>query len=119
MTNFYEYYPNLLLSSLYLAEAVGESEDKRRFVDYKKSSKRLQKRERKREKALRNPMQRIIAISEVLESQGKGKKEKDLEHHSLDFYGCIEYLISEGKLSYSGNTIKSYGGKVTGKAKEE
>lgn len=75
MENFYEYYPNLLLTAVHFAEAKAESEDTKRFFDYKKSRKNLRTiREKKPERHIRNNVQRIISIAEVLESQTKGKK---------------------------------------------
>lgn len=67
----------------------------------------------------RHNTQRIIAISETLEDcADKYFKESSLPHHTLDYYGCFEYLRDEGKLDYYGKTSKNYWGKVMGDAKE-
>lgn len=66
---------------------------------------------------------RIIGISEVLEQQSSCPKrlmEKNRDiypHHTLDYYGCIEYLRDEGYLSYYGRTSGKFGGTIMGTAK--
>ena len=75
---------------------------------------------KKYNKYVNHNTQRIIAISEILESEANTNsfKEKDLEHHTLDYYGCFEYLRTEDKVSYYGQMSKVYGGRVSGDAKE-
>lgn len=45
--------------------------------------------------------------------------EKDLDHHSLDYYGCFEYLREENQISYYGKVNKAFGGKLYGTCKED
>lgn len=71
----------MLLTAVHLAENAPESEDKRRFVDYRRSKTQRKANSRhmvkmrsvnkKYEKIVRNNVQRIISIAEVLESQAQ------------------------------------------------
>lgn len=46
------------------------------------------------------------------------EKNRDIyPHHTLDYYGCIEYLRDEGYLSYYGRTSGKFGGTIMGTAK--
>lgn len=67
-----EYYPNLILASIHLADYYPEKEDKRRFQDYKGRTNMRNKDLKKSEfKVGRHNINRIVAISEALESQAK------------------------------------------------
>jgi hypothetical protein len=44
-------------------------------------------------------------------------KEKNLPHHSLDYYGCFEYVREEGYINFYGKNSK-FGGFITGNPKE-
>jgi hypothetical protein len=59
----YEYYPQLLLTSLHLADQAPESEDRRRFQDYKTEKGRVKFMDNR---IAKHNLQRIIAISESL-----------------------------------------------------
>ena len=72
-------------------------------------------------KKMRHATQRIIAISEVLEEQSKSVhilKQSSLEHHTLDYYGCMEYLREQGYINYYGKKTGKYGGTITGNPKQ-
>lgn len=97
-----------------MADYYSEKEDKRRFQDYK-SRTHLRNKEMKRNdfKVGRHNFNRIIAISDALESQAKANdKEQKLNHHSLDYYAQFEHLRKIERLKYTGN-------KITGIVKEE
>jgi hypothetical protein len=67
-----EYYPNLILTSVHLADYYTEKEDKRRFQDYKSRTISKNKDLVKNEfKVGRHNLNRIIAIAESLESQAR------------------------------------------------
>lgn len=70
-------------------------------------------------KKVRHNKQRIISIAETLEQQSNGPrlKEKNLPHHSLDYYGCFEYVREEGYINFYGKNSK-FGGTITGNPKE-
>lgn len=83
------------MTSIHLADYYPDSEDKRRFQDYKNFGSNARKKDLKKNefKITRHNVQRIVAISEALESQAKpNKKEYILPHHSLDYYACFEHL---------------------------
>lgn len=109
-----EYYPQLILASVHMADYYPEKEDKRRFQDYKGRSNYRNKDLKKSDfKVGKHNIQRIIAISEALESQAKeNDKEFAAEHHTLDYYATFENLRNE-------NRLKFYGNKLTGIVKEE
>jgi hypothetical protein len=67
-----EYYPNLILTSIHLADYYHEKEDKRRFQDYKSRTANRNKDLKKSDfKVGRHNINRIIAIAESIESQAK------------------------------------------------
>lgn len=107
VNTYLEYYPNLILSSIHLADYYTEKEDKRRFQDYKsKTSSRNKDIKRSDFKVGRHNLNRIIAIADSLESQAKDNdKEKALEHHSLDFYAQFEHLRKINRIRITGNKL--------------
>jgi hypothetical protein len=68
----FEFYSNLILTSIHLADYYNEKEDKRRFQDYKgRSNNRGKDLKRSEFKISKHNINRILAIAEALESQGK------------------------------------------------
>lgn len=130
----HEGYPNLIMSSLYMANGFSEDNDRMRFIDYTKTNKRTRSKFKKRgamalgtfkkeDRYIKHNMQRIISISEILEEQSNTEllKERHSPHHNLDYYGCFEYLREEGKIGYYGSyksSNRSFGGRIYGEAKE-
>jgi hypothetical protein len=54
----------------------------------------------------RHNINRIIAISDAIESQAKeNDKERALDHHSLDYYAQFEHLKKMNRLKYTGNKV--------------
>lgn len=86
-----EYYPQLILASIHMADYYPEKEDKRRFQDYKGRSNVRNKDLKKCDfKIGKHNINRIIAISEALESQAKeNDKEYAVQHHTLDYYATF------------------------------
>ena len=67
-----EYYPNLILTSIHLADYYSEKEDRRRFKDYKsKTNMRNKDMKRSDFKIGKHNINRIISIADSLESQAK------------------------------------------------
>lgn len=74
--NYTDYYSNLFLTAIHLAEGGPENQDRRRFVDYRRSKTqpkfknqsmvKMKSTVRKPDKVVRNNLQRIISIAEVL-----------------------------------------------------
>lgn len=63
----FEFYSNLILTSIHLAEYYNEKEDKRRFQDYKgRSNNRGKDLKRNEFKISKQNIHRIIAIAEAL-----------------------------------------------------
>lgn len=122
------------MTSLGLANGYAETEDVKRFIDMKKTrntrtgskknaniNKKMAEKQFKQDlKKIKHNYQRIIGIAEVLEDQSSGLrlKEKEMEHHTLDYYGCIQYLREEGYLNFYGKSWGKYGGKIYGHPKE-
>lgn len=93
------------MASLGLANGFNEMNDRERFMDLGKTKSKRDKTNMKYRNAdynfkpdlkkVKHTKQRIVAISEVLEEQSKSTtklREKDEPHHTLDYYGCFEYL---------------------------
>lgn len=67
-----EYYPNLILTSIHLADYYSEKEDRRRFKDYKsKTNMRNKDMKRSDFKIGKHNINRIISIADSLESQAR------------------------------------------------
>lgn len=75
---------------------------------------------KKNDNLTRHNTHRINAICESLENQAEDYfPESKIEHHSLDYYGCFEYLRDEGKVEYYGKSSVSNWGKLIGESREE
>ena len=67
-----EYYPNLILTSIHLADYYHEKEDKRRFQDYKSRTHGRNKDMKRNDfKIGKHNLHRIMAIADSIESQAK------------------------------------------------
>ena len=94
-----EKYPQLILTSIFLANGYPEFEDRRRFAEYRRRKPKIVKSRKvatfanefhKNETLTRHLTHRVNAISESLEDQAdRLLAERTMEHHSLDYYGCF------------------------------
>jgi hypothetical protein len=106
------------MSGLHLADLAPESDDKRRFQDYKKEKGRATKNIENR--IAKHNLQRVLAITEVLESMGKQDGyESQLGHHSLYYYACLEFLREEDRIYFHGKNCSFGFTKVYGDTKQE